>query len=607
MSCLVAVAVRPSSSEVSDMIRQKRVQQVVGRDVLTSDGKWQRIIGNNIVFPGCYVWADGNVVYGNLMPRGTMALAVFSDKYVLPLMTGNIDEKGQTVEYTIDVPVLEENYPDNFFPRTGSTGAFACTSNFYLTTTHDNLLDFCVADATEQNPPPARLVNAIESVPASKNLSADGYLGAYEKISGKIYDTGYWILWISNTNGYISFVKYKLEENTDLFHYVDGHYVPTPSKINEGVAVDCTVESATKVIDRQEETTQYGKTLVTICGTNTEVDLVKITLNNFGDDFINVINGVNLDSPQITSINCTVIDARVNGDGKWIMRINARMYANAYYTYSYAHTFLSVYYENTVRIGTDPETYEDLHTGECYYTLKFNEKGGFHKTNTFSYLETVDFWLSSDGKITLVQKKIKDYSINRLSPLVKGDWFVKEQNGEENPWMVTRDIHLEPGEYKVKDYDTFIKTAMASTIEWEQHYFDAQYYYVYNSTVIDKTINITETNAKPMTIDVGKGNKLTFKSIPENHGSTPKIEIVSIHDAAGNEYADLAGQKISGVGFLDIESWRGKTFFIYRPYSKYQSILKVDGKNDGHNPCLTSRISVMKKRDLKNGALVDWS
>ena len=588
------------------MIRQKKVQQVVGRDVLTSDGKWQRIIGNNVVYPGCYVWADGNVVYGNLMQRGTMAPAVFPDKYVLPLMDNSVNEKGQTGEYTINLPTLEESY-ETFFPRTGNTGAFACTSNFYLTTTHDNLLDFCVADTTEKNAPPARLVNAIESVPASKNLSADGYLGAYEKISGATIIYGYRALWIHNTNGYISFVKYKQEKNLDLFHYVAGKYVPLPSEINEGIAVDCTVENATSIIDKQEETTQYGKTLVTICGTSTEVDLVKITLNNFGDDFINVINGVNLDSPQITSIDCTVIDARVNGDGKWIMRISARMYANAYYTYSYTHTFLSVYYENTVRTGTNPDTYEYVHTGECYYTLDFNEKGGFHRTSTFSYVETVDFWLSSDGEITLVQKEIKDYSINRISRIVRGDWFVKEENGEENPWVVTRDIHLNPGEYKVKDSDNFIKTAMATNIKWEQHYFDAQHYYVYNGTVIDKTINVTETNEKPMTIDIGKGNKLTFKSIPENHGSTPKIEIVSIHDAAGNEYADLVGQKISGVGFLDVESWRGKTFFIYRPYSKYQSILKVDGKDDGHNPRLTSRIAVMKKRNLKNGALVDWS
>lgn len=585
------------------MIRQKKVQQVVGRDVLTDDGAWQHIIGNNVVYPGSYVWADGNVVYGNLMQRGTMAPAVFPDKYVLPLMTSNIDEKGQTGEYTINLPALEESY-DTFFPRTGTTGAFACTSNFYLTTTHDNLLDFCVADTTEQNAPPAQLINAIESVPASKNLSADGYLGAYEKISGATINYGHEVhIMLHNTNGYISFVKYKLEEHDNIWH----NEKPVPSEINEGIIVDCTVENATKVIDKQEETTQYGKTLVTICGTNTEVDLVKITLNNFGDDFINVINGVNLDSPQITSVDCTVIDARVNSDGKWIMRISARMYANAYYTYSLTHTFLSVYYEDTVRTGINPDTYEYVHTGECYYTLDFNEKGGFHKTNTFSYVETVDFWLSSDGEITLVQKEIKDYTINRISRIVRGDWFVKEQNGEENPWVVTRDIHLNSGEYKVKDSDNFIQTALATDVKWEQHYFDAQHYYVYNGTVIDKTINITETNEKPMTIDIGKGNKLTFKSIPENHGSTPKIEIVSIYDAAGNEYADLAGQKISGVGFLDIESWRGKTFFIYRPYSKYQSILKVDGKDDGHNPCLTSRIAVMKKRDLKNGALVDWS
>ena len=597
-------AVKLSSWEVSDVLQQKKVVKVEGRDVLTSDGAWQHIIGNNVVYPGNFVWADGNVVYGNLMQRGTMAPAVFTDKYVLPLMTNSIGDKNQTVEYTISVPALEENYPDNFFPRTGTTGAFACTSNFYLTTTHENLLDFCVADTTEQNAPPARLVNAIESVPASKNLSTDGYLGAYEKISGAtITDDEYWILWIHNTNGYISFVKYKLEKNKDIWH----NEKPVPSEINEGVAADCTVEDATEVIDKQEESTQNGETLVTICGTNTEVDLVKITLNNFGDDFINVINGVNLDSPQITSIDCTVIDARVNGDGKWIMRISARMYANAYYTYSYTHTFLSVYYEDTVRTGINPDTHEYVHTGECYYTLDFNEKGGFHRTSTFSYVETVDFWLSSDGEITLVQKEIKDYSINQIYRIVRGDWFVKEENGEENPWVVTRDIQLGSGEYKVKDSDNFIKTAMATTDDLEQHYFDAQHYYVYNGTVIDKTINITETNEKPMTIDIGKGNKLTFKSIPENHGSTPMIEIVSIYDAAGNEYADLAGQKISGVGFLDIESWRGKTFFVYRPYSKYQSILKVDGKDDDHNPLLTSRIAVMKKRNLQNGALVDWS
>ena len=203
-------AVKLLSWEVSDVLQQKKIVKVEGRDVLTSDGAWQRIIGNNAVFPGNFVWADGKVVYGNLMQRGTVSPAVFSDKYVLPLMTDSIGDKGQTVEYYIDLPSLNEVYPYTFFPRTGNTGAFACTSNFYLTTTHDNLLDFCVADTTEQNPPPARLVNAIESVSASKNLSTDGYLGAYEKISGKINDTGYRILVFSNDNGYISFVKYKL-------------------------------------------------------------------------------------------------------------------------------------------------------------------------------------------------------------------------------------------------------------------------------------------------------------------------------------------------------------------------------------------------------------
>ena len=76
----------------------------------------------------------------------------------------------------------------------------------------------------------------------------------------------------------------------------------------------------------------------------------------------------------------------------------------------------------------------------------------------------------------------------------------------------------------------------------EQHYFDAQHYYVCRT--IDKTINITETNEKPMTIDIGKGNKLSFKSIPESIEYIPMIEIISLHDSAGNEYADLAGQKI---------------------------------------------------------------
>ena len=107
-----------------------------------------------------------------------------------------------------------------------------------LTTTHDNLLDFCVADTTEQNAPPARLVNAIESVSASKNLSTDGYLWAYEKISGKIYvyDAEYRILVFSNDNGYISFVKYKLEKNINHIFNMAG--APYPSEINEGVAVD---------------------------------------------------------------------------------------------------------------------------------------------------------------------------------------------------------------------------------------------------------------------------------------------------------------------------------------------------------------------------------
>lgn len=88
------------------MLRQKKVMKVVGRDVLTDDGAWQHIIGNNVVFPGNFVWADGKVVYGNLMQRGTVSPAVFTDKYVLPLMTNSIGEKNQTVEYYIDLPSL---------------------------------------------------------------------------------------------------------------------------------------------------------------------------------------------------------------------------------------------------------------------------------------------------------------------------------------------------------------------------------------------------------------------------------------------------------------------------------------------------------------------
>jgi len=52
------------------MIQQKQAIKVDGSYVLTSDGVWQKVIGDQIIAPNGYVWADGHVVYGHIPQRG---------------------------------------------------------------------------------------------------------------------------------------------------------------------------------------------------------------------------------------------------------------------------------------------------------------------------------------------------------------------------------------------------------------------------------------------------------------------------------------------------------------------------------------------------------
>ena len=591
------------------MIRQKKVQQVVGRDVLTSDGKWQRIIGNNVVYPGCYVWADGNVVYGNLMQRGTMAPAVFPDKYVLPLMTSNIDEKGQTGEYTINLPALEESY-DTFFPRTGNTGAFACTSNFYLTTTHDNLLDFCVADTTEQNAPPARLVNAI------KQGTVDEYCetSSYTLHSFDYHDVGNYALMGRYCKEYTQIQRNDRVDvsgtGTELIRDEE-HVVYHNVKEFELGETETGSQSASVITD--------DKAVIKIRGADGVVDINQRILDTYGKELKDILEkDYELKQPSITEIKTDVVDGRINSDGYWMIRVKSKLFVAAYFSWRYDDSYTTVK-EKHLDIVTK---LVDVGLGlKAWYSKQVNgteisfEKMDFQGDIPFIYQENLDFLMDSNGKTTMLNRKISNLvdGLNTIDIPVHGEWVEKGADApilEADEYMKVED-RCSDGEIEI--YLNGLEAEYDRKVIREQKNYEYRRIYRH----VDKNIYLVLENKDGMIIDLplGKGNTARLAVHPDNEKYP--FSIVMMYDAQGNEYNDMAGWALDCLGFLDMETWRSNVFFLKAfvdETSKRREAYAYSRQEDGnyrylasHDAQLTSRIAVMKKRDLKNGALVDWN
>ena len=590
------------------MIRQKKVQQVVGRDVLTSDGKWQRIIGNNVVYPGSYVWADGNVVYGNLMQRGTIAPAVFPDKYVLPLMTNGVGEKGQTGEYTINLPALEESY-DTFFPRTGNTGAFACTSNFYLTTTHDNLLDFCVADTTEQNAPPARLVNTI------KQGTIDEYC---ETSSYTLHSFDYHVV-----GNYAWMGRYCKEyTQTQRRDKVDVQSIPNEVIRDEEHVVYHNVKEfelgETETGSQSASVITDDKAVIKIRGTDGVVDINQRILDTYGKELKDILEGYELKQPSITEIKTDVVDGRINSDGYWMIRVKSKLFVAAYFSWKYDDSYTTV-----------KEKYLDIVTKlvdvgfglRGWYSKLVNgteisfEKMDFQGDIPFIYQENIDFLMDSNGKTTMLNRKISNLvdGLNTIDVPVHGEWVEK---GEAAPSLKADEYMKVEDECSDGEIEIYLNGLAA---EYKREVIREQKNYEYRRIYrhVDKNIYLVLENKDGMVIDLplGKGNTARLAIHPDNEKYP--FSIVMMYDAQGNEYNDMAGWALDCLGFFDMEIWRGNVFFLkafVNETSKRREAYVYSRQDDGnyhylasHDTQLTSRIAVMKKRDLKNGALVDWS
>ena len=590
------------------MLRQKKVMKVVGRDVLTDDGAWQHIIGNNVVFPGNFVWADGKVVYGNLMQRGTMSPAVFPDKYVLPLMTSNIDEKGQTGEYTINLPALEESY-DTFFPRTGTTGAFACTSNFYLTTTHDNLLDFCVADTTEQNAPPAQLVNAI------KQGIVDEYCetSSYTLHSFDYHDVGNYA-WMGR---YCK--EYTQTQRNDK---VDVQSIPNELIRDEEHVVYHNVKEfelgETETGSQSASVITDDKAIIKIRGTDGVVDINQRILDTYGKELKDILEGYELKQPSITEIKTDVVDGRINSDGYWMIRVKSKLFVAAYFSWRYDDSYTTVK-EKHLDIVTK---LVDVGFGmKAWYSKLVNgteisfEKMNFQGDIPFIYQENLDFLMDSNGNTTMLNRKISNLvdGLNNIDIPVHGEWVEK---GADAP-ILKADEYM-----KVEDRcsDGEVEIYLDGLeIEYKREVIREQKNYEYRRIYrhVDKNIYLVLENKDGMVIDLplGKGNTARLAIHPDNEKYP--FSIVMMYDAQGNEYNDMAGWALDCLGFFDMEIWRGNVFFLKAfvgETSKRREAYAYSRQEDGnyyylasHDAQLTSRISVMKKRDLKNGALVDWN
>ena len=591
------------------MIRQKKVQQVVGRDVLTSDGKWQRIIGNNVVYPGCYVWADGNVVYGNLMQRGTMAPAVFPDKYVLPLMTDGVGEKGQTGEYTINLPALEESY-DTFFPRTGNTGAFACTSNFYLTTTHDNLLDFCVADTTEQNAPPARLVNAIEHGTVDEYCETDSYT---------LHSFDY-----HNVGNYALMGRY-CKEYTQIQRNdkVDVQSIPNEVIRDEEHVVYHNVKEfelgETETGSQSASVITDDKAVIKIRGTDGVVDINQRILDTYGKELKDILEkDYELKQPSITEIKTDVVDGRINNDGYWMIRVKSKLFVTAYFSWKYDDSYTTVK-EKHLDIVTK---LVDVGFGmRGWYSKLVNgteisfEKMDFQGDIPFTYQENLDFLMESNGKTTMLNRKISNLvdGLNAIDIPVHGEWVEKGEAAtslKADEYMKVED-RCSDGEIEI--YLNGLEAEYKREVIRERK--DYEYRRIYRH--VDKNIYLVLENRDGMVIDLplGKGNTARLAIHPDNEKYP--FSIVMMYDAQGNEYNDMSGWALDCLGFFDMEIWRSNVFFLkafVNETSKRREAYVYSRQPSGnsyylasHDAQLTSRIAVMKKRDLKNGALVDWN
>lgn len=592
------------------MIRQKKVQQVVGRDVLTSDGKWQRIIGNNVVYPGSYVWADGNVVYGNLMQRGTMAPAVFPDKYVLPLMTDSVGDKGQTVEYTINLPALEENYPDNFFPRTGTTGAFACTSNFYLTTTHDNLLDFCVADATEQNAPPARLVNAIEQGTIDEYCETSSYtLHSFD-----YHDVGNYA-WMGR---YCK--EYTQIQRNDR---VDVQSVPTEVIRDEEHVVYHNVKEfelgETETGSQSASVITDDKAVIKIRGTDGVVDINQRILDTYGKELKDILEkDYELKQPSITEIKTDVVDGRINNDGYWMIRVKSKLFVTAYFSWKYDDSYTTVK-EKHLDIVT--KLFDVGFGMKGWYSKLVNgteisfEKMDFQGDIPFIYQETLDFLMDSNGKTTMLNRKISNLvdGLNDIDIPVHGEWVEK---GEDAPSLKADEYMKVEDRCSDGEIEIYLNGLEA---EYDRKVIREQKNYEYRRIYrhVDKNIYLVLENKDGMVIDLPLGKVYTARLAVHPDNEKYPFSIVMMYDAQGNEYNDMSGWALDCLGFFDMETWRSNVFFLkafVNETSKRREAYVYSRQEDGnyhyltsHDAQLTSRIAVMKKRNLKNGALVDWN
>lgn len=595
------------------MIRQKKVMKVVGRDVLTDDGAWQHIIGNNVVYPGNFVWADGKVVYGNLMQRGMMAPAVFTDKYVLPLMTNSIDDKNQTVEYYIDLPSLNEVYPYTFFPREGNTGAFACTSNFYLTTTHDNLLDFCVADATEQNPPPARLVNAIESGTVDEYCET----GSYTLHSYDYRDVGNYALMTRYCKKYT-----QIQRNDNVDVSGDETEVIRDEEHEVYHEVKEFTFNETETGSQAASIVTDDKAVIKIRGKDGVVDLNKRILDTYGKEFTDMLEkDFNLKQPSITRIKTEVVDGRINNDGYWMIRVKSKLFVTAYLSWRYDDSYTTAEEKHLyiitklVDVGFGMKAwFSKLVNGS---KISF-EKMDFQGDTFFSYQETIDFLIDSNNNVTILKKEISNLKgdmtgeevENNIDIPVHGEWVEK---GADAPKLKAGEFMKVEGGCSDEEVEIYLN---GLNIEYKREIVrerkDYEYRRIYRH--VDKNINIAETNdGAVIDLPLGKGNTARLAIHPDNQAL---FEVVMMYDAKGNAYDDMSGYALDCIGFYDMEVWRGNVFFLkaYIDASNNRrqayAYLRRDSGNyhylQSHAAPLTSRLAVIKKRNMQNGALVDW-
>ena len=156
-------------------------------------------------------------------------------------------------------------------------------------------------------------------------------------------------------------------------------------------------------------------------------------------------------------------------------------------------------------------------------------------------------------------------------------------------------------------------------IEYDRKVIREQKNYEYRRIYrhVDKNIYSVLENKDGMVIDLplGKGYTARLAVHPDNENYP--FSIVMMYDAQGNEYNDMAGWALDCIGFFDMEVWRSNVFFLKAYVNKTSGRRQpyvYSRQDDGNyhylasrDAQLTSRIAVMKKRDLKNGALVDWN